>query len=111
MTRLSETDKRFLERASDVNDLDDVVRELGIEDSHTTPAEAVRELKVEVERLQAAKRRALAVADGRSLENVRLRVALNNSQSLLVAMLLEGRPESEIEAQVGENRTALGPID
>lgn len=47
----------------------------------------------------------------RDAEIERLRAALNNSQSLLVAMLLEGRPESEIEAQVGENREALGPID
>lgn len=34
---------------SDVNDLDAVVRELGIEDSDTTPAEAVRALKAELE--------------------------------------------------------------
>jgi hypothetical protein len=32
---------------SDANDLDDVIRELGIEDSFTTPAEAVRALKAE----------------------------------------------------------------
>lgn len=75
MTRLSETDKRFRERASDINDLDDVVRELGIEDSHTTPAEAVKELKAEIGRLQGAKRRALAVADERSRENAELRAA------------------------------------
>jgi hypothetical protein len=39
---------------SDIRDLDDVVRELDIESSHTTPAEAVRELKEEIERLRAA---------------------------------------------------------
>ena len=38
----------------DVNNLDEVVHELGIEDSDTTPAEAVRELKAEIERLRAA---------------------------------------------------------
>jgi hypothetical protein len=36
---------------SDINDLDDVCRELGIQDSHVTPTEAVRELKAEIERL------------------------------------------------------------
>ncbi len=36
---------------SDINDLDEVCRELGIQDSHVTPAEAVRELKEEIERL------------------------------------------------------------
>ena len=35
----------------DARNLDDVVRELGIEDSLTTPAEAVRDLKVQLERL------------------------------------------------------------
>ena len=38
---------------SDINDLDAVVHALGIEDSDTTPAEAVAELKVEIERLRA----------------------------------------------------------
>lgn len=38
---------------SDIQDLDEVVHELGIEDSHTTPAEAVRELKREIEELRA----------------------------------------------------------
>lgn len=41
----------------------------------------------------------------------RLRAALNNSQSLLVATLLENRPEAEVEAQVSENRDALGTAD
>jgi len=36
---------------SDANDLDAVIRALGIEDSDTTPAEAVAELKAEIERL------------------------------------------------------------
>jgi hypothetical protein len=39
---------------SEVRDLDDVVRELGIESSPTTPAEAVRELKEEIERFRVA---------------------------------------------------------
>lgn len=38
---------------SDINDLDDVCKELGIQDSHVTPAEAVRELNAEIERLRA----------------------------------------------------------
>jgi len=38
----------------DINDLDDAVHELGIEDSHTTPAEAIRELKAEIENLHEA---------------------------------------------------------
>lgn len=37
---------------SDANDLDAVVHALSIEDSDTTPEEAVRELKAEIERLR-----------------------------------------------------------
>lgn len=37
---------------ADIDDLDSVVHELGIEDSHVTPAEAVRELKQEIEDLR-----------------------------------------------------------
>ena len=37
---------------SDIDDLDEVVHELGIQDSHVTPAEAVRELNQEIERLR-----------------------------------------------------------
>lgn len=37
---------------SDANDLDAVIHALGIEDSDTTPAEAVAELKAEIERLR-----------------------------------------------------------
>lgn len=33
---------------SDINELDDVCRELGIQDSHVTPAEAVRELNADL---------------------------------------------------------------
>jgi hypothetical protein len=40
--------------AEDANDLDDVVRELGIEASEMTPAEAVRELRAELEKCQKA---------------------------------------------------------
>lgn len=39
--------------ASEVQDLIDVVNELGIQNSETTPAEAVRELNAEIERLRA----------------------------------------------------------
>jgi hypothetical protein len=41
---------------SDANDLDAVVHALGIEDSNTTPAEAVEELQAEIERLRALTR-------------------------------------------------------
>lgn len=37
----------------------------------------------------------------------KLLIALDNSQSLLTAMLLEKRSEKEIEAQIKENREAL----
>ena len=37
----------------------------------------------------------------------RLRAALDNSQSLLTAMLIERRPQNEIESQIIENRGAL----
>lgn len=36
--------------------------------------------------------------------------ALDNSQSLLVAMLHEQRPEEEIEKQIAENRAALNAV-
>lgn len=39
---------------SDINDLDEVCRELGIQDSHVTPADAVRALNAETERFRAA---------------------------------------------------------
>jgi hypothetical protein len=42
---------------SDVNELDAVVHELGIEDSDTTPAEAVRALKEELEEATLARGR------------------------------------------------------
>lgn len=44
---------------SDVDDLDAVVHALGIEDSNTTPAEAVAELHAEIERLRKIEVRAL----------------------------------------------------
>lgn len=46
-------DDECLVPKSDRNDLDDVCRELGIQDSHVTPAEAVRELYAEIERLSS----------------------------------------------------------
>ena len=47
-------DDQILWSASDLQDLIDVVAELGIQDSVQTPAEAVRELNAEIERLHAA---------------------------------------------------------
>lgn len=44
-------EKMVLHPLSDICDLDDVCRELGIQDSHVTPAEAVRELNAEIEML------------------------------------------------------------
>lgn len=38
----------------DINNLDAVVHELGIEDSFTTPADAVRGLKQKIEQMRAA---------------------------------------------------------
>jgi hypothetical protein len=46
---------------------------------------------------------------GAILEPTAMREALDNSQSLLVAMLNEQRPAAEIEQQIAENRTALTP--
>ena len=48
---------------SDINDLDAVVHALGIEDSDTTAAEAVAELKAEIERLRAGLSNALSGSD------------------------------------------------
>lgn len=45
-------EQMVLHPLSDINDLDDVCRELGIQDSHVTPAEAVRELNAEIEALR-----------------------------------------------------------
>ena len=45
---------------SDANDLDAVVHALGIEDSDTTPAEAVAELQAEIERLRSSIARLVA---------------------------------------------------
>ena len=39
---------------SEINEWDEALRELGIQDSTTTPAEAIRELNAEIERLRAA---------------------------------------------------------
>ena len=58
---------------SDVNNLDEVVHELGIEDSETTPAEAVRELKAEIERRDETIRDLLAERDALAAENERLK--------------------------------------
>lgn len=47
---------------SDANDLDDVCRELGIQDSEVTPAEAVRGLNTEIDSLRANNERLRAAA-------------------------------------------------
>ena len=61
---------------SDANDLDEVVRELGIEASDTTPAEAVRELRAENEALRKEmdEREAVFVGDGKTIADLRKRV-------------------------------------
>jgi len=67
----------------------------------------IRDLEAQVARLKRRNgeyRAAWNTADDRlqmALE------ALENSQSLLVSMLIEPRPTDEIEAQVVENRAAL----
>jgi hypothetical protein len=45
-------EKMVLMTQSDANDLDDVVRELGIAESFTTPTDAVRQLHAEITRLR-----------------------------------------------------------
>jgi len=52
-----------------------------------------------------------AVRDAALAQVAELRGALDNSQSLLVSMLLEPRPKKEIEAQVIENRAILALAD
>jgi len=67
---------------SDANDLDEVVRELGLEGSHTTPAEAARELFAAIEAKDAeiaglrAQLDARKMVSDRDVEIVRLREAL-----------------------------------
>jgi hypothetical protein len=46
--------KEVMMPLSDANDLDEVVRALGIEDSHITPADAVRLLHDQIAALQTA---------------------------------------------------------
>lgn len=60
---------------SDINDLDDVCRELGIQDSHVTPAQVVKELNKEIERL-----RALSSARDDAEGAVRGRPAITNAR-------------------------------
>ncbi len=47
-------EEMVLHPLSDIRELDEVVHELGIQDSGTTPAEAIRELKAEIEKLYLA---------------------------------------------------------
>jgi hypothetical protein len=47
-----DNERMALHPLADINDLREVVHERGIEDSYVTPAEAVRELKTDVERLR-----------------------------------------------------------
>lgn len=76
---------------SDLNDLDAVVHALGIEDSDTTPAEAVAELHAEIERLRAiiARYRMMlrSIARGR-LDNGRP-ITGRDAQERAQAILLE----------------------
>ena len=66
---------------SDISDLDDVCRELGIQDSPTTPAEAVRELNGEIERLRSE----LAKHQWRTMESAPLTGLRVTSETLLLA--------------------------
>lgn len=63
---------------SDIRDLHEVVHELGIEDSSTTPAEAVRELKSEIDSLHTALA-GTAPVPIKALEHIRLHL-LNEYQ-------------------------------
>jgi hypothetical protein len=97
----------------DVNDLDAVVHALGIEDSHTPPAEAVEELKTEIERLRTEPRELLAAAmiqcslatgDGDTIEDLlaemvgqvnRLRGKFVLCRDALAAMVDRWEPDTE----------------
>lgn len=69
--------------SEDVNNLDEVVHELGIEDSHETPAEAVRKLKTEIGGLRAWQRARLETQDLDGAEIGRLRTAMQEACDLL----------------------------
>lgn len=56
-----------------------------------------KKLRDEIERLQKAKRRALAIADERSKENVALRAALEQIESWSRAYPLEAFPKPDLE--------------
>ena len=90
---------------SDVNDLDAVVHALGIEDSDTTPAEAVAELHAEIERLRATSPRPKAAVEApAAIERRRgtSPIRVQHGQSLAAALALPAPalsvPEGEREA-------------
>jgi len=61
-------------------------------------------------KIEEAYNEGYTVARGEAAAEIeRLRAALNDSQSLLAAMLLERRPDTEIEDQIMENRRAIKP--
>ena len=68
-----------------------------------------RQLRAEIERLQEAKRRALAIADERSKENVALRKALEEAR-LQLEFLNEKEGRGTTEAILARVRAALGAV-
>jgi hypothetical protein len=66
----------------------------------------IESLEKEIERLQEAKRRALAIADERSKENVRLRKALADLYAFCKD-LNDFRPDSRLGREV---RAVLGDV-
>lgn len=90
-------EQMVLHPLSDIRDLDDVVRELGIEASDETPAEAVRALKAEIE--------ALSVPDPESATEIeRLRREVEEQKSWVQAWFDQARKA------VDEKRTAESAV-
>ena len=82
---------------SDVNDLDAVVHVLGIEDSDTTPAEAVKELHAEIERLRTTAPSAEAMRERRKGSSP---IRVKPGQSL--AEILAARTPKDYAIEFGE---------
>jgi len=99
----------------DINNLDAVVHELGIEDSFETPAEAVRKLKAERDRLRAALRETTAeavehrkniiechAADPNYLTNPKYRAAYDQELARMDGVIERARAALEPPASGGQ---------
>lgn len=92
---------------SDIRDLDEVVRELGIQDSSTTPAEAVRELNAEIERLRSVAQAAQepAIAQRNSM------VLVRNAIVMAIAFLGRDAGTERMETTLPQITTMLSNAD